>query len=100
MPAPATQLIVLSQPSCVQCHSTYRALDKKGIPYVSFNVSDEADLAAGGQAFHDEAKARGYMQAPVGLALDADGNIVDDWSGFRPDKIAEHGPGLILALAA
>lgn len=100
MSAPVALLVILSQPSCVQCTSTYRALDKKGIPYASFNVSDEADLAAGGKAFHEEAKALGYMQAPIGLALDADGNTVDHWSGFRPDKIAEHTPALLPAAPA
>lgn len=98
MSAPAASLVILSQPSCVQCGSTYRALDKRGIPYRSYNVSDEADLANGGQEFHDVAKELGYMQAPVGLALDEDGKVVDSWSGFRPDKIAEHGPAVRAAV--
>lgn len=84
-------LAILTQPTCVQCASTYRSLDKKGIPYISFNLSDPADLAAGGRELHEEAKALGYMQAPVGLLKDADGNTVDHWGGFRPDKIAEYG---------
>lgn len=94
MSAPVASLVILSQPACVQCTSTYRALDKKGIPYDSFNMGDEAEALAG-KAFHEEAKALGYMQAPIGLALDADGNTVDHWSGFRPDKIAEHATALI-----
>lgn len=93
-------LTVLSQPACVQCASTYRSLDKKGIPYTSFNLGEPADLAAGGQELHDEAKALGYMQAPVGLLKDENGVTVDHWSGFRPDKIAEHGPSLQQQLAA
>lgn len=64
MSAPVASLVILSQPSCVQCGSTYRALDKRGIPYRSFDVSNEEDLAAGGQEHHDKAKERGYMQAP------------------------------------
>ncbi|MET3142512.1 UNVERIFIED_ORG: glutaredoxin-like protein NrdH [Arthrobacter sp. UYEF2] len=99
MSAPVTSLVILSQPSCVQCTSTYRALNKTCIPYASFNLGDPGEAAAA-MAFHEEAQALGYMQAPVGLAKDADGNTVDHWSGFRPDKIAEHTPALLASAPA
>ena len=67
---------VYSKPSCVQCTATYRALDKQGIEYEVFDLSeDEKALQTG--------KELGYLQAPVVVAGD------DSWSGFRPDKINE-----------
>ena len=67
---------VYSKPACVQCNATYRALDKKGIPYQSVDISqDEAAL--------ERMKSLGFMQAPVVEAGS------DSWSGFRPDKIDE-----------
>ena len=65
---------VYSKPGCGQCMATTRTLDSKGIEYVY------KDMALDPEA-HEEAKALGYMQAPVVVAGD------DHWSGFRPDKI-------------
>ncbi|MDR0482523.1 MAG: glutaredoxin-like protein NrdH [Cellulomonadaceae bacterium] len=66
---------VYSKPACVQCDATYRALDKKGVPYSIVDISQDAE------AF-EMVKGLGYMQAPV--------VITDDmhWAGFRPDRIA------------
>ncbi|GAA2186050.1 glutaredoxin-like protein NrdH [Leucobacter alluvii] len=68
-------ITVYTKPSCVQCTATYRALDSKGIVYDIVDLStDEAALQT--------VKELGYMQAPVVVTDD------DNWSGFRPDKIA------------
>ncbi|SES04177.1 glutaredoxin-like protein NrdH [Propionibacterium cyclohexanicum] len=67
---------VYSRPSCVQCMATYRALDSKGIDYEVIDLSRSPGAA-------DKVRALGYLQAPVVIADD------DQWSGFRPDKIAE-----------
>ena len=75
-------VIVYTKPACVQCNATYRALDKKGIDYKSVDISvDDAAL--------DRLKALGHMQAPVVEHLDDNGDLVDHWTGFRPDKIEE-----------
>jgi glutaredoxin-like protein NrdH len=37
----------------------------------------------------DKMKALGFQQAPVVVETDAEGNVVDSWSGFRPDKVEE-----------
>lgn len=67
---------VYTKPHCVQCNATYRALDKKGIPYKTFDVSkDEAAL--------DRLKELGFQQAPVVETP------TDSWSGFNPGKIDE-----------
>lgn len=65
---------VYSQPSCVQCSATYRALDNKGINYQVIDVSEHPEAA-------EYVKGLGYMQAPVVVTDD------EHWSGFRPDKI-------------
>lgn len=76
-------ITVLSKPACVQCFASYRALDSKNADYNIVDMSqDEAALA--------RAKEMGYLAAPVLIVEDADGNIVDHWGGFNPEKIAEY----------
>lgn len=68
---------VYSKPSCVQCLGVYRYLDNHGIEYNIIDMSeDEAAL--------ENAKALGYLQAPVVIAGDD-----FHFSGNRPDKLAE-----------
>ena len=69
-------IAVDSEPSCVQCTATYRALDKQGIEYEVFDLSEDEKAL-------QTVKELGYLQAPVVVAGD------DSWSGFRPDKINE-----------
>ena len=59
-PAP---VIVYTRPACVQCTSTTRVLDKRGIRYAA------------------RFKEQGHMQAPV-VVTEA-----ETWAGYRPDKI-------------
>ncbi|ABG94984.1 possible glutaredoxin-like protein [Rhodococcus jostii RHA1] len=66
---------VYTKPDCVQCNSTYRALDKKGIDYSIVDLTE--NLSA-----RDRVMGLGYLQAPVVVAGD------QHWSGFRPDRIA------------
>lgn len=73
---------VYSKPACVQCNSTYRVLDKKGISYQTVDMSQDAEAL-------EVMKSLGFMQAPVVVNRDAEGNIISSWSGFDPDKIAE-----------
>lgn len=67
---------VYTKPSCQQCTATYRALDKKGIPYNSVDIT--VDVEAG-----DRLRSLGYQQAPVVTAGE------NHWTGFRPDLIEE-----------
>lgn len=69
-------ITIYSKPACVQCNSTYRAFDSKGLAYV---VVDLTEVPAALEYVMNEL---GYSQAPV--------VVVDDenhWSGFRPDLI-------------
>lgn len=67
-------ITVYAKPNCVQCNATYRALDAKGLPYRSVDLTGDDEAM-------NLVKAMGYQQAPV---IVTDG---DHWSGFRPDKI-------------
>lgn len=83
---------VYSNPGCVQCNATYRAMDKKGL---SFTVDDA--LEATNNAL---LKELGHQQAPGVIVRDAQGEIVDHWSGFRPDKVSQHAPAAADLVAA
>ena len=65
---------VYTLPSCVQCESTKKVLDKNNIEYsvVDLSLDDSA---------YEMVKALGYQAAPIVIAGD------DHWSGFRPDKL-------------
>lgn len=67
---------VYTKPSCVQCTATYRALDKKGIAYMSLDISEDADAL-------ERLKALGFQQAPVVESP------IGSWSGFNPVKVDE-----------
>jgi glutaredoxin-like protein NrdH len=73
---------VYSKPSCVACTATYRALDNKGINYNKIDVTEDDSALA-------FTRELGYMAAPVIVVQDEGGNVVDHWSQFRGDKLAE-----------
>lgn len=74
---------LLSKPACMQCDATHMILEDSKVEFTSTDMTkDPAALAL--------AKSFGFMQAPVVIVRDADGAIVDKWSGFRPEKIAEY----------
>lgn len=66
---------VYSKPSCRQCDSTTRHLDKLGIEYVKTDVM--ADPVA-----LETIKNMGYLQAPVVVTEDG-----HHFSGYRPDEL-------------
>lgn len=89
IPAEATDLselnfLVGSKPACVQCDGTYRALDSRGIPYESKDMSlnENAELLKLSQSL-------GCMQAAVTFVYRR-GIRIDHFSGFRPDKVAAY----------
>ncbi|MDF6103091.1 redoxin NrdH [Gordonia hongkongensis] len=68
-------ITVYTKPACVQCHATYKALDKQGLAYQVVDISTDA-------AARDYVMSLGYQQAPV-VVVDDD----EHWSGFRPDRV-------------
>lgn len=80
-------ITVYSKPRCPQCDATARLLNRMGAPYTKVDVTED-DVA---YAF---VKQLGYQQVPVVVVRDRhvegdgrDGNIVDHWSGFNPDRV-------------
>ncbi|MCZ4537755.1 glutaredoxin-like protein NrdH [Gordonia terrae] len=69
-----TTITVYTKPACVQCHATYKALDKQGLTYQVVDISTD-DTA------RDYVMSLGYLQAPVVVAGS------EHWSGFRPDRV-------------
>lgn len=69
-----TTITVYTKPACVQCHATFKALDKNGLDYKIVNIADDT-------AARDYVMSLGYLQAPVVVAGE------QHWSGFRPDAI-------------
>ncbi len=67
-------VIIYTLPSCVQCDTTKRMMQKIDIDY------QEVDLSADEDAYN-MIKALGYTAAPVVFAGE------EHWSGFRPERI-------------
>ena len=65
---------VYTLPSCVQCDSTKRMLDRNNIEYDVVDMSQDAIAL-------EMVKSLGYTSAPVVIAGD------EHWSGFRLDRI-------------
>lgn len=59
---------------CPKCNSTARVLKERNVTITYRSFDDEPGLV-------DEAKARGFFEAPVVITPD------DAWSGYRPDKL-------------
>lgn len=72
---------VYSKADCTQCDSTYRSLDYHGVPFTVLRIDQVEEHMA-------KVKELGYLQAPVVVVTDEDGNV-NHWSGFRVDKILQ-----------
>lgn len=67
--------IVYTKPGCGKCLATYREMKKKGIDFLSIDVSvNEAEA--------ERLQEMGFSEMPVVF-----GNQ-EYWTGYRPDKIA------------
>lgn len=92
-----TTITLYSRTSCVQCTASQRELKKVGVEFE--NYGDVVELEDRKFVYADATTEEnlsyvkdelGYMQAPVMTVVSADGELVDHWSGFRPDKIVLH----------
>ena len=68
-------ITVYTLPSCVQCESTKKVLDKNNIEYSVVDLSQD-------EVAYELVKSLGYAAAPVVIAGDS------HWSGFRPDMLS------------
>lgn len=69
-----SKVTVYTLPSCVQCDTTKRYLQRNLIEFDEIKLQDNPEAM-------ETIKAMGYTQAPVVVAGDA------RWSGFRPDEL-------------
>ena len=67
-------IVVWTKPNCVQCTSTKRFLDKHGISYTEYDLTEHPDQAA---KFRDA----GYATAPIIVTN------TDTWAGFQYAKL-------------
>jgi len=75
---------VYTKDKCQPCRATIRYLDERGIEFEEKHTADPAYLA--------EAKALGYLGAPVVVFVPEPGESVKHWYGFNPvelDELAE-----------
>ena len=69
-----SKVTVYTLPSCVQCDTTKRYLQRNLIEFNEIKLQDDPGAM-------ETIKAMGYSQAPVVVAGEA------RWSGFRPDQL-------------
>lgn len=75
--------VVFTKEQCVGCDATKRKFAK----YDNLEVTYKAALEPENFEY---ISTLGHRQAPVVIVLDPSGEIVDHWSGYRPNKIEEH----------
>lgn len=76
-------ITVYTKPGCVQCRSTERWLDKKGVEYEDIDITKSPDdLQA--------VLALGYKAAPVVVVSRPETHEDVHWYGFNPYMLAEH----------
>ena len=69
-----------SKPACIQCNQSKKTLDKLGLSYIVTDVTEDPNAL-------DFVVSLGFRAAPVLIIKDADGNILDKWAGFNPEKL-------------
>lgn len=72
-----------TQPGCQPCLATERKAVKHGIELNVTNIREDAGAV-------EFIKELGYNGTPVVVIRDEEGEIVDHWTGFSPDRIAKY----------
>lgn len=74
-------ITIYSKSNCVACDSTYRKLDKHGVPYSVVNIEEDAEALAFARGLDPS-----YSAAPIVHVQFADGTD-KHWSGYRDEAI-------------
>ena len=74
-------ITVYTLPNCVQCNQTKRELDKQGLTY------NTVDLTTNEEAYNNITQNLGYKSAPVVIVTDENGETIEHWNGFQPEKL-------------
>lgn len=72
---------VYSKPQCVQCTHSKTRLQKAGVEYTEIDIMEDES------AFQFVTETLKFRSAPVIVVKDSNGEIVDSWAGFNPEKI-------------
>lgn len=75
-------VVVYSNPNCQQCVATVRTFGRKGWIVEQAALQEHPHVLA-------YAQEQGWTSAPVVMVHDVTGQLVAEWSGFRPDRIKE-----------
>ena len=88
---PELMLTIFSKNDCGICRSTEQAFDKRGVPFREINVEEDTEPRAefDGLTPIDYVKTNFGLQMPAVAITDADGWVVDKWTGGRMDKWSE-----------
>ena len=73
---------VYSKPSCIQCTQSKKRLEQLGVEY------SETDIFENPEAYKFVTETLKFRAAPVIVIRNSEGEVVDSWSGFNPEKIA------------
>ena len=74
-------ITVYSTPNCVACRQTKRLLTRLGAHYMEAHISEAPYTIP-------ELKELGYQMSPFVRVFDSTGGyIIDEWAGFKPDRI-------------
>lgn len=74
-------IVVYTLPNCIQCNQTKKLLTKLELGF------DTVDLTQNEDDYRFVTERLGYKAAPVVVVYDRDGQVLDHWSGFVPEKI-------------
>lgn len=77
-----TTVGIFSRDGCQPCRLTRNLFRSAGVDTVYLPVED----------FHDDyvAQFSGNKELPGVVVHDSEGNVLDSWTGFRPDLIRKH----------
>lgn len=76
----AREVKLYSKENCVQCTASERKLKENEIDFVYEDATTEENLD------YIRSLDGSYMRAPI-MVVYEDGEPVDHWTGYRPDKI-------------
>lgn len=75
------KITVYTLPNCIQCRQTKKLLTNLELEF------EEVDLTKDEDSYRFVTEKLGYKAAPVIVVYGEDGQVVDHWSGFNPDRI-------------
>lgn len=73
-------IYVYTKPGCQRCNATFRRFDNLDCEVIACDIDDNDDA-------RQEAEKLGYTELPIVAVYNNKGDLLESWSGFRPDAI-------------